>query len=804
MQQNFRMFPLMNDLFLQSSVRPLSVLVFHLLLTHSQSQSQLIGPSQPIVATVGDDVILPCHLDPAEDVGTMILEWTRPDLKPIYVHMRRAGQDLVDKHPSYKGRTSLFINELKHGNISLKLSKVKLSDGGTYHCFIPKLDKRSSVELVVASGAASSPVISLSGTDSNRGAVVLECESKGWYPEPEVLWLDGEGNLLSAGPTETVRGPDDLYTVSSRVTVEKRHSNSFTCRVRQNKTNQTRETEIRIPDDFFKVQSSSSSVIIGLAVSLAVCIVVILSLVFCLWKKRQDKTRQKDSTRNKTEGGGEEMTPMRETVDGNTNHPQSGGRGASRSSFPPWRIISTQKLQEQQRRTQSLEEELQRRTQSLEQELQTKKEEVKDRGAEIQQLQDQNRDLQRLNRDLENKNKQLESQLSEEKKNRMEAERKMKEELQKTKTEMEKKLQDEQRRRMEAEKQLNSELKKERERREREVKSLEDQLQSKTKQVKDRGAEIQKLQDQNRDLQRLNQELQRLNQDLENKNKQSEVRGAEIQQLQDQNRDLQRLNQELENKNKQLERNQTAAEREEERLKDQTKQSSIIVDQIDPQGKYIHLRNQSDKDQPLRGWEIHVRVNKRKPIIWTFNHFDKVKAKNTVTIWTADSDHRYSIETDLKCRDLKSWSPEDHVLVTLFNCSGELEVSKEQGLENSQRTSQDSPSNRHITVGEVDQEGRYIRLYNSSYQDQPLGGWSIYVEVDNRKPIIYTFDYLRLRAGQTVTIWASDSHTRNRSSTDLVWSGQKSWGPGNQTVVTVFSSSGQEVTTKTFTAKHGS
>ncbi|XP_050925621.1 butyrophilin-like protein 10, partial [Lates calcarifer] len=291
MQQNFRMFPLMNDLFLQSSVRPLSVLVFHLLLTHSQSQSQLIGPSQPIVATVGDDVILPCHLDPAEDVGTMILEWTRPDLKPIYVHMRRAGQDLVDKHPSYKGRTSLFINELKHGNISLKLSKVKLSDGGTYHCFIPKLDKRSSVELVVASGAASSPVISLSGTDSNRGAVVLECESKGWYPEPEVLWLDGEGNLLSAGPTET------------------------------------RETEIRIPDDFFKVQSSSSSVIIGLAVSLAVCIVVILSLVFCLWKKRQDKTRQKDSTRNKTEGGGEEMTPMRETVDGNTNHPQSGGRG---------------------------------------------------------------------------------------------------------------------------------------------------------------------------------------------------------------------------------------------------------------------------------------------------------------------------------------------------------------------------------------------------------------------------------------------------------------------------------------------
>ena len=84
------------------------------------------------------------------------------------------------------------------------------------------------------------------GIDRGSDGVVLDCESRGWYPEPEVFWLDGEGNLLSAGPTETVRGPDDLYTVSSRVTVEKRHSNSFTCRVQQNHTNQIRETHIHV------------------------------------------------------------------------------------------------------------------------------------------------------------------------------------------------------------------------------------------------------------------------------------------------------------------------------------------------------------------------------------------------------------------------------------------------------------------------------------------------------------------------------------------------------------------------------
>ncbi|XP_059210513.1 butyrophilin subfamily 1 member A1-like [Centropristis striata] len=206
-------------------------------------QSHVIGSSQPIVATVGDDIILPCHLQPAVDASGMTVEWTRPDLEPRFVHVRRDRLELKSKkHPSYRGRTSLFTDELKHGNISLKLSTVKLSDEGKYRCLIPELG-HALVQLLV--GAVSSPFIANMNRTSH--GVVLQCESSGWYPEPEVLWLDGEGKLLSAGPTERVRGPDDLYTVSSRVTVEKRHSNSFTCRVHQKDTNHTRETHITVP-----------------------------------------------------------------------------------------------------------------------------------------------------------------------------------------------------------------------------------------------------------------------------------------------------------------------------------------------------------------------------------------------------------------------------------------------------------------------------------------------------------------------------------------------------------------------------
>ncbi|XP_028420687.1 butyrophilin subfamily 1 member A1-like [Perca flavescens] len=201
------------------------------------------GPSQPTLAKVGDEVILPCQLEPATKASGMTVEWARPDLNPRFVYVWRDGVELESKtHPSYKRTTKVFP-EQKLGDVSLNLSKVKLSDGGTYKCFIPGHGD-SLIQLLV--GAVNSLFI-VSINISSSG-VILQCESEGWYPEPEVLWLDGEGNLLSAGPPETVRGPDDLYTVSSRVTVEKRHSNSFTCRVQQKNINQTRETHIQIAE----------------------------------------------------------------------------------------------------------------------------------------------------------------------------------------------------------------------------------------------------------------------------------------------------------------------------------------------------------------------------------------------------------------------------------------------------------------------------------------------------------------------------------------------------------------------------
>ncbi|XP_067436696.1 uncharacterized protein [Thunnus thynnus] len=127
-----------------------------------RGQSEVIGSTQPIIASPGDDVILPCHLDPEFNVKGLTVEWSK--LKPdpsdrlsrdAYVHLYRHRQEDLDmKIPAYLNRTELFTDELERGNISLKIMNVTLADEGRYRCLVPKLKSRvkfAIVELVVES-----------------------------------------------------------------------------------------------------------------------------------------------------------------------------------------------------------------------------------------------------------------------------------------------------------------------------------------------------------------------------------------------------------------------------------------------------------------------------------------------------------------------------------------------------------------------------------------------------------------------------------------------------------------------------
>ncbi|XP_070849730.1 myelin-oligodendrocyte glycoprotein-like [Chaetodon trifascialis] len=142
-----------------------TIVVVFLLYCHTsaEGQFQVIGSGQPIVAAPGDDVILPCLVEPRLNVAGLTVEWSKPDPRnrpgPVeYVHVYRHAREDADMMSStYIRRTELFADGLRQGNASLKILNVTLADRGRYRCNLPKLggDSHASVvHLVVDPNAA--------------------------------------------------------------------------------------------------------------------------------------------------------------------------------------------------------------------------------------------------------------------------------------------------------------------------------------------------------------------------------------------------------------------------------------------------------------------------------------------------------------------------------------------------------------------------------------------------------------------------------------------------------------------------
>ncbi|XP_013922787.1 PREDICTED: lamin-B1-like [Thamnophis sirtalis] len=99
----------------------------------------------------------------------------------------------------------------------------------------------------------------------------------------------------------------------------------------------------------------------------------------------------------------------------------------------------------------------------------------------------------------------------------------------------------------------------------------------------------------------------------------------------------------------------------------------------------------------------------------------------------------------------------------------------------------------NICIEEIDVDGKFIRLKNTSDQDQPMGGWEMIRKIgDVSVNYKYTSRYV-LKAGQTVTIWAANAGITASPPSDLIWKNQNSWGTGKDVKVVLKNSQGEEV-----------
>ncbi|XP_056095293.1 myelin-oligodendrocyte glycoprotein-like [Rhinichthys klamathensis goyatoka] len=97
----------------------------------------------------GGSVVLRCsHRSFLLEDKQLTVYWRHNDNRNVFDFIH-GEVSVEDQHPAYKNRAEVLPEELKNGRISLKLTDLQLSDGGTYICFVPDVGVHHSTQLVV-------------------------------------------------------------------------------------------------------------------------------------------------------------------------------------------------------------------------------------------------------------------------------------------------------------------------------------------------------------------------------------------------------------------------------------------------------------------------------------------------------------------------------------------------------------------------------------------------------------------------------------------------------------------------------
>uniref|UniRef100_A0A8C3KKJ6 Butyrophilin subfamily 1 member A1-like n=1 Tax=Calidris pygmaea TaxID=425635 RepID=A0A8C3KKJ6_9CHAR len=211
---------------------------------------RVVGPSRPLLATVGQDVVLPCHLSPRMNAQNLEIRWIRHQFTET-VHLYRNGEDLDGAQmEEYIGRTELARAGLSSGSLDLRISGLRPSDDGQYVCTVQDAATygEATVDLEVTA-LGSVPLLSLEAYED--GGIRVVCRSAGWYPSPQVLWKDGTGQNLPS--VSLRRSPDErgLFEIQDVIIVRGKADRNVLCVVRNSRLEQEQASSLQISAPFF-------------------------------------------------------------------------------------------------------------------------------------------------------------------------------------------------------------------------------------------------------------------------------------------------------------------------------------------------------------------------------------------------------------------------------------------------------------------------------------------------------------------------------------------------------------------------
>ncbi|XP_053559003.1 lamin-B2 [Bombina bombina] len=102
-----------------------------------------------------------------------------------------------------------------------------------------------------------------------------------------------------------------------------------------------------------------------------------------------------------------------------------------------------------------------------------------------------------------------------------------------------------------------------------------------------------------------------------------------------------------------------------------TATGSVGIEEIDMEGKFVHLINNSEKDQSLGNWRLKRKIDEEEEIVYKFTPKYVLKAGQSVKIYAADAGVAHSPPSVLIWKNQSSWGTGSNIRTYLVNTEEE-------------------------------------------------------------------------------------------------------------------------------------
>uniref|UniRef100_A0A2K5TUE5 RING-type E3 ubiquitin transferase n=1 Tax=Macaca fascicularis TaxID=9541 RepID=A0A2K5TUE5_MACFA len=264
------------------------------------AQFTVVGPTDPILAMVGENTMLRCHLSPEKNAEDMEVRWFRSQFSPA-VFVYKGGRERTEEQmEEYRGRTTFVSKDISRGSVALIIHNVTAQENGTYRCYFQ--EGRSYDEAILhlmVAGLGSKPLVEMRGHED--GGIRLECISRGWYPKPLTVWRDPYGRVVPALKEVFTPDTDGLFMVTTAVIIRDKSMRNMSCSISDTLLGQKKESIIFIPESFMPSVSPCVVALPIIVVFLMIIIAVCIYWINRLQKETKILSGEKESERKTRE-----------------------------------------------------------------------------------------------------------------------------------------------------------------------------------------------------------------------------------------------------------------------------------------------------------------------------------------------------------------------------------------------------------------------------------------------------------------------------------------------------------------------